>query len=50
MFFMFLKTCQILCQLIASYYSVHKLILLCIILEYKNSKFKHLIDDITIYL
>ena len=27
---------------------IYKLIFLCIILEYKNMKFKHLIDDITI--
>ena len=51
MFSMFLKTCQILCQLSAIYYSIHKIIIfLCIILDYKNSKFKYLIDDITIVL
>ena len=32
------------------YYLIHKLIFLCIILDYENLKFKYLIDDITIDL
>ena len=32
------------------YYSIHKLIFLCKILNYKNLKFKYLIDDIVIDL
>ena len=31
-----------------NYYVIYKLIFLCIILNYKNFKFKHLINDITI--
>ena len=39
---------QFSCQSNVLYYSIHKLI--CIILDYKNLKFKHLIDDIIIDL
>ena len=42
--------CQISCQLDIIDYSIHKLIFLCIIWDYKNMKFKHLIDDIVIDL
>jgi len=41
-------TCQILCQSNIIYYLIHTLIFLCIILDYKNLKFKYLIDDIVI--
>ena len=34
------------CQSDVIYYSIHKLIFLCIILYYENLKFKYLINDI----
>ena len=36
------------CQLDIIYYLIHKLIFLCIFLDYKSLKFKFLIDDIVI--
>ena len=46
--FYILKTQKIPCQLDVIYHSIHTL--LCMILDYKNLKFKHLIDGITIDL
>ena len=42
--------CRILYQLNIIYYLIHKLIFLYIILEYKNLKFKYLINNIAIDL
>ena len=47
-FSIFLKNVKISCQLDIIYHSIHKIIFLCIILDYKNLKFKYLIDDIAI--
>ena len=46
MFFMFLKHMSNSCQSDIIYYLIYKLFFLCIILDYKNSKFIDLIDDI----
>ena len=47
MFFMFLTHMSNFIS-IGCYYLIYKLIFLYIILDYKNFKFKHLINDITI--
>ena len=44
----FSLTCEISFKLDAIYFSINKLIFLCIILDYKNLKFKYLINDVAI--
>jgi len=50
MFFVFLTLMPNFMSIGCYYYSIHKLIFLCKILNYKNLKFKHFIDDIVIDL
>ena len=50
LFFMFLKRMSNFMSIICYLLLIHKFIFLCIILGYKNLKFKDLIDDIAINL